>query len=51
MISQNKKPLITELNGEPTELTEEEIALLLDYRMADEEGRKKILELIENLNK
>lgn len=43
--------IITILNGSLTELTEEEIALLLEYRMADEEGKEKIEELIKNLNK
>ncbi len=47
----NENTIITELNGEPTELTEDEIALLLAYRLADEKGQKEILELVENLNK
>lgn len=43
--------IITILNGALTELTKDEIALLLDYRLADEEGKEKIEELIKNLNK
>ena len=41
--------LLTNLNGEPTELTEDEIELLFDYRLADEDSRKELQELIENI--
>lgn len=39
--------ILTELNGELTELTEKEIALLFDYRTANNEEKAKIEELIE----
>ena len=44
----NENTIITQLNGKKTELTEEEIALLFDYRLADKECRKEIEELINN---
>lgn len=39
--------IITDLNGEVTQLTEEEIIFLLELRMISEEERYIILELIE----
>ncbi len=39
--------ITTELNGEVTQLNEEEIILLLELRMMSEEERNIILELIE----
>lgn len=41
--------ITTELNGKVTQLTEEEIILLLELRMMSEEEREKIQELIEQL--
>ena len=43
--------LLTNLNGEPTELTEDEIELLFDYRLADEDSQREIQEVIKNLKK
>lgn len=40
--------IVTILNGELTELTEDEITLILEYRMANEEEQAKIREIIEN---
>lgn len=40
--------LVTELNGEITELTEDEIELLLEFRMFGIEEQEIIQELIEN---
>lgn len=42
--------LNTIINSERTELTKEEILLLLEYRMADEQGRKEIEKLIKKMN-
>lgn len=39
--------ITTKLNGEVTQLTEEEIILLLELRMMSEEERDIILEIIE----
>lgn len=39
--------VIAELNGEVTQLTEEEIIFLLELRMMSEKERDIILELIE----
>ena len=47
----NENTIITQLDGKTTELTEEEIALLFDYRLADKESREEIQTFIENLNK
>lgn len=41
----------TECCKQGIKLTEEEIALLFDYRLANEEQRKKIREFVENFNK
>lgn len=43
--------MTTILNGERTELTEDEIELLFDYRMSDKDIRKEIQKTVENLNK
>lgn len=43
--------LSTILKGEATELTEEEIALLFDYRLSDKESRKEIQAFIESFDK
>lgn len=40
--------LTANLNNQLTELSEEEIILLLNYRLANENTRKIIQELIEN---
>lgn len=47
-MNKDQNNVIIEINGERTKLTENEIILLLEYRMADNEVRKKIQELIEN---
>lgn len=43
--------MTTILNGKRTELTEDEIVLLFDYRISDEESQKEIRTLIESLKK
>ena len=45
----NENTIITQLDGKTTELTEEEIAFLFDYRLADKECRKEIEEFIEKV--
>lgn len=44
----NKLRLTTELNGEITTLTDEETALLLDYRMLNDDERATVQEFVEN---
>lgn len=41
----------TILKGERTELTEDEIELLFDYRMSDKDIRKEIQKTVEKLSK
>ena len=41
--------ITTELNGEVTQLTEEETLLLFELRMMSEEEREKVREIIEQL--
>ena len=43
--------ITTILNGERTELTEDEIELLFDYRMSDKDIRKEIQKTVEKLSK
>lgn len=47
----NENTITTILNGKRTELTEDEIELLFDYRMSDKDIRKEIQKTVENLNK
>ena len=42
--------IITELNGEITELTEYEIEFLLEFRMSNSEEQETIQELVEKAN-
>ena len=46
----NEQTLTTQLNGTTTELTEEEIALLFDYRTVSEEQKAEINSLVEKLS-
>ena len=46
----NEQTLTTQLNGTTTELTEEEIALLFDYRTVSEEQKDEIRSLVEKLS-
>ena len=43
--------IITELNGKVTELTEKDLIILLEYRMASEEEKEIIQKLIEEAKK
>lgn len=47
-MNDNKLRLTTELNGEITTLTDKETALLLDYRMLNDDERAAIQEFVEN---
>lgn len=43
--------IFTKINGKLTLLTKDELALLFDYKAADEDKQNEILAFIENLNK
>lgn len=43
--------IFTKINGKLTLLTKDELALLFDYKTADEEKQNEIMTFIENLNK
>lgn len=46
----NSDPITALINGKSIEVTEEEVALLFDFRLASKENRKKIKEFARKIN-